>query len=464
MTRVLLVQAASHERHVERSQPLGLMHIASVLRGAANADVRLHDMRPKWRDLDAPMRAFDEFAPDVVGFSAHGLDAPVMYDLASRMKARRRDVKVVCGGIHATLYGRDVAANPDVDYAVVGEGEQTFLDLIRALESNSDVRGIPGLAFRDGDDVRENPERPFETNLDRWPMPAWDLIDIGAYEGLPRISIISKHPRYMAIETARGCPYHCAWCHVSMGHGYRPRSAGYVVGMIEELVRQHGIRDILVIDDLFNLDPQRVRDIFESLLAKELRVPMAIPNGFHANLATDDMLELMARAGVYRVMIAVETASPRLQKTMKKNLNLEKAKHVIRKASSLGISAHGNFIIGLPTETASEMRETIRFAATSKLDTFGLYRATPYAKTPMEKMARDLGVDTPVGETFQSFWDDANNLSEIPLKTLNRARRTAYLKFYLRPSRLYRLIARMPNRSETLPFLVRFFFRKVLAN
>lgn len=465
MTRVMMVQAAVHDRHVERSQPLGLMHVASAVRGALGSDVSIYDMRPRWTDLDAPVAEFDRLRPDVVAFSAHGLDAPAMYELARRFKLRRPETKVVCGGVHATLYWKDVAAKPDVDFAVVGEGEQTFVELIGALENGASVEGIRGLAYRSGSgDVVKTPDRPYDTDLDRWPMPAWDLIDIGAYEELPRIGLIRRHKRYMAMETARGCPYHCSWCHQSQGHGYRPHSAPYVVSMFEELVRRHGVRDVLVIDDLFNMDADRVRDIFEGLFEKGLNIPIAVPNGFHANFATDEMLELMARAGVYRLMVAVETASPRLQKQMRKNLDLEKARHVIAKANALGISTHGNFIIGLPGESEEEMRSTIGFAVGSDLDTFGLYRATPYEGTPLADMARNNGVEVPTGEVFQSFWDSERNLSSIPLKLLNRARRTAYWRFYGRPSRLLRLVRRVTDRATMLPFLTRFFLRKVMAN
>lgn len=460
--RVLLLQAAVHDLHVERAQPLGLMSLASTLRATRGDDVRVVDMRLNWRRFDLALQAVAEFAPEVVGIGAHSVDAPALHRLAREIKSHAPRTTVVAGGIHATLYGDDILADPAVDYAAIGEGEATLRELLDALESG-DPRSVPGLAYREGERAVRTAPRPWQADLDLLPFPAWDLIDIDAYGRFPRIGIIGRQRRYMAVETARGCPFACAWCHHTMGDKYRPRSADNVVEMFTQLRERHCVADLMIIDDLFNLQPARVERILTQVLERNLKLDLAIPNGLRADLLDDHLLRLMRRAGVYRIMVAVETASARLQKEMGKHLNLEKARWAITRATKLGISVHGNFIIGLPTETEPEMRATIRFAARSKLDTFGLYRAMPFKGTTLHEMALAAGVPLPEGEMSYSFWDTELNLSPIPLGILNRARRWAYPFFYLRPGRLWRLIVRQPNRWRLLPFLAWFFVKKLVS-
>ncbi len=460
MAKVFLIQAAVHDQHIERAQPLGLMYIAAYLQRHRGDEVRLHDMRLDWRNYQSPLETLRTFQPDVVGISAHGLDAPAMHRLAELIKKETPTIPVVCGGVHGTAYWREILADQHLDAVVIGEGERTFAELLDAFDKRCSPAEVDGIAYRTGQEVQHRAPRTYQEPLDDFGFPAWSLLDIDAYGRFPRIGLIYRDKRYMSIETARGCPFHCAWCHNTMGRQFRPRSAEHVVEMITTLVNHYRIRDILVIDDLFNFDRGRVKEIFTSLLRKQLPVSFALPNGVRADLLDEETIALMRRAGVYRMMIAVETASPRLQKDMGKNLDLEHARTMIDYASRLGISVHGNFIIGLPTESEAEMRQTIRFAVRSRLDTFGLYRAIPFKDTHLFEMARQAGFQQATGEMVYSFWDQTQNISPIPLPTINRARRWAYPQFYLRPKRLWRLVRHLPNKARLLPFLFWFFLKK----
>jgi radical SAM superfamily enzyme YgiQ (UPF0313 family) len=462
MAKVFLLQAAIHAVHVERSQPLGLLHVASGLR-AAGHDVRLHDMRLNWTRPDLALAALDAARPDVVGVSAHGVDAPAMHRFAAAAKRRAPSVPVICGGVHGTAYWAEVLKDSAIDAVVIGEGEAAVAEAVDALAAGRPLGDVPGLAVRADGAVIRTTERLPSTDLDRFPFPAWDLVDVAAYGRFPRIGIIGAHPRYMAVETARGCPFHCAWCLRPMGDRFRPRSAEYVVEMLETLRREHDVRDVLIVDDLFNFDPDRVRRIFELLLEKNLGLAIAIPNGLRADLLAEDDLKRMRRAGVYRIMVAVETGSPRLQKEMNKRLDLEKTRKVIASAARLGISTHGNFIVGLPGETKEEVWTTVRYAARSDLDTFGLYRAIPFRGTALAEMAERQGFALPEGKDFLSFWDLDLNLSATTLGAVNRARKWAYPLFYLRPRRLWRLLRHLPDPARQVPFLVWFFLKKLFS-
>ncbi len=465
MARVLFIQAAIHDEHIERSQPLGLLYLASYLRAHGGHETSLYDMRLDYQRIDRVEDALRRARPDIVALSAQSPEAPVLHRLAMLAKVHCPNAPVVVGGIHATNYPEDTLANdPHIDYVIPGEGEFAFHDLVEALQAGRSPQTVPGLLLRQNGAVVRTTPRPVEMNPDVIPYPAWDLIDLDAYGRLPRIGLIYAHPRYMIVETARACPFHCAWCHKTAGDKHRMHSAEYTIGEIETLVRQHRVGEITIIDDMFNFRTERVNAIFQGLLDRNIRVPISVVNGLRADLLPDDTLELMRRAGVYRVMFAVETASERMQKLMRKNLDFAKVRRAIDRAHALGMLIHGNFIIGLPGETEDEVNQTVQFAARSKIDTIGLYRAIPYKGCDLYQIARDQGLAVPEGEATFSFWDSQVNLSRVPLAALNRAKKRAYWFTYLRPRRIWRLLRLMPNKNHLLPFLFSFFVRKAFKN
>lgn len=465
MARVLLIQAAVHNEHIECSPPLGLMSIASYARRYGRHEVFLHDMRPPKATLHDAVSFFDAVRPDYVGISAQSPDAPVMHQLVETIRSRAPQVRIICGGVHATAYWQDIMAErPAIDFIVAGEGEVVFNELVETLEQGRDPGGLSGVASRGTNGgVRFRPRDPLK-DLDALPHPAWDLVDAGIYAALPRIGLIYKARRYMIIETARGCPFHCAWCHKTMGSTHRMHSPEYVIEQMERLVKDHGIGEIVIIDDLFNLDTDRVEQIFSGVIARKLGAAICIPNGIRADRMPDRTLELMRKAGVYRVMFAVETASARLQKLMGKDLHFEKVERAIRKADELGMLVHGNFIIGLPTETAEEVEQTIDYATRSLLDTVGIYRAIPFKGSQLYRIARQEGIAVPEGEATLSFWDPHVNLSRASTEFLNRMKKYAYRRFYSRPGRIVRLIRKLPHRASMIPFLFGFFLRKALRD
>lgn len=465
MAKVMLLQAAIHDEHVERTQPLGLMYLASYLREHSEHEPVIYDMRPEYKRFDLVEQALIRHRPALVGISAQSPEAPVMHRLAALVKKFDPSVPVVVGGVHVTAYAEEtMQADPAIDVAVPGEGEITFHELTRTLLDGGDARQVAGVVCRDGDALVRTPERPVAADPDVIPYPAWDLIDLDVYGRFPRIGLIYVHPRYMMIETARSCPFNCAWCHRIGDRVHRMHSPQYVIGEFERLACEQRVGEVMLIDDMFNFDAGRVMAIFEGLLRKGIRLPIAMVNGIRADMLPDDMLALMRRAGVYRLTFAIETASERMQKLARKNLDLGKARQALETARRLGFFIHGNFIIGLPDETEAEVEQTLDFAARSPIHTMGIYRATPYKNCDLYDIAVKQGIKLPTGEATFSFWDPNINLSRVPLDKLNRAKKMAYWRVYLRPGRMIRMLWHMPNKRRRLPFLFLFFLRKAFRN
>ena len=460
--RVLLLQAAKHDRSVERTPPLGLLYLASWLRGRGH-EVSLFDLRV-FADCDVRRAepAIRRADPQVVGISSHSPESPAMFELARTVKRWRPDVPVVVGGSYATNFPRSVLeACPEIDAVVVGEGEETFAELVESWRDRGTFRDVPGCWFRDGGGVRAAPPRPPIRDLDSLPFPAWDLADLPAYWRFPRIGVIAARREYMIVCTARGCPFRCAYCHHHMGRVWRPRGADNVVEELRRLARGHGVGEIVIVDDTFNLDRERVLAICDGIRRAGLRLALTFPTGIRGDLLDDRALEALAGAGTYRMMFSIETASERLQKMIRRDTDFPAMERAMRKAASLGMLLHGAIMLGLPTETEPEMRRTMRYVLDSPLHTVGVYRAAPYPGTDLAQIAREHGVRVPDVEPTLSLWEAGVNLSAEPLETVNRVSRLIYVRFYGDPRRLIALIVRLPNRLRMVPLLVGFFFRNL---
>ncbi len=146
------------------------------------------------------------------------------------------------------------------------------------------------------------------------------------------------------------------------GNRYRCHSAERVLDEMEFLVRKHGIREFQILDDLFNLDRERTLAICDGLPSRGLKVHFGFPNGLRCDRLTAEEIEALRRAGCWRINVAVETASLRIQRMIKKFNDLDRIAEAIRLAVGQGILTHGFFMLGFPTETRAELEKYVTWA------------------------------------------------------------------------------------------------------
>ena len=183
---------------------------------------------------------------------------------------------------------------------------------------------FPAAWRTDSGEVTVNPgSAPIVEDLDSLPMPAYDLIDLPRYWHVQSIAPIPRR-RYVSMVTSRGCPYGCMWCHNIFGRGFRAHSPERVVEEISEYTKRYTINDIEFLDDCFNLKRKRVIDVADLLRKKDIRIKIAFPNGVRADLFDEETMDALAESGMYFCSFALESASPRIQKLTRKNMNLEK--------------------------------------------------------------------------------------------------------------------------------------------
>jgi radical SAM superfamily enzyme YgiQ (UPF0313 family) len=241
---------------------------------------------------------------------------------------------------------------PEVDVAVKGDGERVFPELLHGRE----LAKAPGVLYRDGAHVIENPAAPENKDLDGLPLPAYDLVDLERYR--EQLSYAYNHRRQGVLVTSRGCVYSCSFC-FRPWDDMRLRSAAGVFQEIAYLYERHGIRDFYIVDDIFNVHLKRALELFDRLLAAKLELRLYFVNGLRADTVTEEFVDRAIAAGAIWFTYAVESASEEIQRLTRKGLNLAKAQRIIAYTQRKGVVVNITTMYGFPGETPEQAQATL---------------------------------------------------------------------------------------------------------
>jgi radical SAM superfamily enzyme YgiQ (UPF0313 family) len=370
-----------------------LIYLAAVLE-KNGISVKIIDLRPdpaeghSLADLEA-ICAERILArnPDFVGFTCLTADYNCIDRIARELRAEGFGGTVIAGGHHPTFCPGDFFAQPGIyDYVVVGEGEQTLLELINCLRSNGDASEVAGLAYRENGSLHRTAARVLLDDIDTLPPPAYHLLDMGDYTrpttGLIRHILISG----AAILTTRGCPYKCTYCgnpSLWATHKYkkvvRKRSVDSVLDELELLADKYRIDAFYIADDAFTIGEDRVRRFCEGLIARKLDLAWACQT--HVNLFTDNMARWMRDAGCLQVEFGVESGSDRVLKEMKKRTTTARIRRAFETARRHGLRTLANVMINTPTETERDLKKTVSFTRALKPTVYSYAVTVPMVGT-----------------------------------------------------------------------------------
>lgn len=464
MVRTALVQTYHRYTQFTHVHPLGIMMIAAQARESGHADVHILDMKVEDWDPEQCVEELVQLAPDVIGLSAMTYEAGCMHALAKLVRERLPRATIVCGGPHPSVAADDVLRDTNVDLVVRGEGEFTFAEVLDGVAAGrTDWSGCLGLSWRRDGAVVNEPDRAAPKDLDALPFPAWDLIDHAKYHKVPRGGVIYAHKEFATIFSSRACPWRCTYCHNSYGKTFRDRSAEHVLAEIDLLVLKYGVKELVFMDDIFNFKPERAKKIARGILERGYKLALTFPNGFRGDILDEELVVLLKQAGMYRCMVAVESASPRIQKVMKKNLKIDKVEKIVDFIARQGVMVHGAFMLGFPSETEEEMQSTIDWAARSSFHTAAFFRVIPFKGTELFRQVENAGFQLPHDWSAYEPYQTQINLSTVPEGKITRLRKTAYRRFYFNPARLWRIFSLIPNKANMLPFLTLLFARRAYA-
>ena len=402
--RLLLVEIAPvDQRDVRLTNGLGYI-AAYLLQQLPEIHVWITKGDPAWIQ-----RAIEMHQPEVVGISTVSQYYTMAVEAAEICK--RHGAFVVIGGHHVSALPDSMT--PSMDLGVVGEGEDTMLEICRTYLEKGAMPGafasIPGVATRDttGQVTIAQP-RPLHKPLDDLPFPARALMHM-------------RQGASVGIITSRGCPYHCVFCaSTAFWEGIRFHSAEYVVEEIKEIQKQYQTPHIYFWDDLFVANLKRVQDIVGLLQREPALHGLRYSLTCRANLVTDDLARLLKEMNVVEVMLGLESMAPRTLKYLKPHVTVEQNRNAVETLHSHGLNVTGFFVIGAPEETRQEVEQTLEYVRTAPLYRAETYLLTPLPGTPVWNYAIEQGLLEPEHIPWDRLYidnpeDPANgiHLSEI---------------------------------------------------
>jgi anaerobic magnesium-protoporphyrin IX monomethyl ester cyclase len=386
----LVIPSQAHVYGPMRSP--GQLHLGAAYVAAAVEDVAavsVFDADAMALDDAAFARRIRELRPDVVGLTVTTPTLGRALEMARIVRREAAEAWVVVGGYHATLKPEEVLAEPAVDVAVIGEGEEAFREIVLARAAGDGWGAVEGCMSRGaGGALQRRPRAPFpKGRLNGLRFPARHLFP-GDY-GYPD----ARHPRVAPIMTSRGCPGRCTYCnaHNLFEGRCHFRDARNVVDEIEDLVRRQGYQEIHVWDDNFTSWKRRVFEIRDELSRRGLRVPIALPGGIRADCADRDVLVALRDMGVYGLAVGVESGDQAVLDQAQKGITLDQVRQTFRIAHELGLETWAFFMLGLVGDTPETIRRTIDFALELDPDVAKFHILKPYPGTTVHRELQERG-------------------------------------------------------------------------
>lgn len=456
MKPIYLIRSYRNVPGLQISQPMGILYLAAYIRKELNLSLKLIDMRLRRKQASDVVAEMENDEPLIIGISALSFEAEIVHELAALAKIKFPAVPIVVGGPYATTEPEAVVNDSNIDYAVVGEGELTFKELVEAILGGNKHPSITGTVIKQAGEVIFFPNRAYISDINSLPLPAWDLINLSEYFGKTNFNRIYAHKANMTIMTSRGCPFKCAYCHNVFGSRFRARSPESVLEEMKILYNQYGIREYLIIDDTFNLNRVRAKKICDMLLEENLNIKISFPNGLKADVMDKELIGKLKACGTYRICYGVESASERILKLITRQMNIEKTKAIIEETARASILTHGFFMLGFPTETEKEMMTTINFALNSRLHTASFFVVVPFSGTRLASLVEN----TKDSGYIDGFYHHIDNvISAIPPDRVKYLVKYAYRKFYSKPYRLYNIFKLTPKNIDFVRSSLEFLSR-----
>ena len=348
---ILLVEPPLSPPQRANFPPTGLLYIAAALKKEGYSIRCIDACNLSWRSLEDRII---EAKPDIVGMTCWTFGRVQVCKTSYIVRKCFPEAKIIIGGQHATFLPEQMFKAANVDFVVLGEGEETIVELIRAIEANGNFARINGIAYRDSNDIKINQFRPLISNLDNLPFPDYDDINLDDYRGLS-----ATGRRAAGIITSRGCPFTCNYCSSTQfwKREWRHRSAQNVLAEIQYLYYELGVRAIMIFDDNFALKKDRAIEICEGIINKKLDLVWVSTGS--VRVVDKDALFWMKEAGCYQVQYGVESGSSKILRSIGKGQTVEQIRIAFRWTTEVGMTPLAYLFVGSPGETEETVNETI---------------------------------------------------------------------------------------------------------
>lgn len=388
--------------------PLGILYVSAYLerKGFSNEvfDTTFSTMQ-KMRDY------LLEFKPDVIAIYVNLMTKLNVLEIIKFIKLNLHHTKIVLGGPEIRYNANDFL-NFGADYLVIGEGEETSLELMIALNEKryDDIKNIPGLGFKNqNNEIVFTTEREKLKEVDSLPFPGRDKINLQLYLNAWK----ERHgENAISISTMRGCPYTCKWCSRAVyGLSYRRRSPENVCDELELIQKEYNPDTLWFVDDVFTISHKWLNEFNETLKQRNLKIKFECIT--RADRMNEEVIKLLKDAGCFRVWIGAESGSQKVIDLMDRRVDVDQVRQMIKLTQNNGIQAGTFIMLGYPGETEDDIEETIRHLKESNPEYFTITVAYPIKGT-------ELFAEVEAVQTNNFNWDSNSDRDREFKRTYNR--------------------------------------------
>lgn len=430
--------------------PLGIAYLAAVL-GRHDYEVKLYDCSLDISHVQL-LELLREEQPDIIGISSTTPSFESAKRVARGVREYLPGATTIIGGSHVTAIPEQAMAGGYFDIGVIGEGEETLLELVQHIETHGlrNLSQVSGIVFMDESDghLVSTGRRPFIQDLDTLPFPARHLLPpLANYQPTP--ASYKKLP-LAGMITSRGCPSSCTFCDRAVfGQRYRFRSAANILDEVEELISKYGAKEIRFFDDTFTVSKQRTAEICHEFQRRGLNIPWSCLT--RVSTVTKELLQMMKEAGCWQVSYGLESGDPRMLSLLKKGSTVESNEKAVCWAREAGLGVRADFIVGTPGETMESLERTIAFAISMDLDYVQFNKFVPLPGTQLYRELIEQGYQFDFSGYSTGISDNADPMyipDDIAPKEYKTILDRAYHRFYLRPAYMMRRLRAIHSLEE----------------
>lgn len=402
-------------------QPLWLALTAAFLR-EQGFSVAAIDAEAENIDSQETVDRAKKLSPYVAGVvvsgtnpSASTLNMPGAGECLRLLRSQAPEMTTVISGLHPSALPERTVREEDADFVCVGEGFSTYAELLKTLKegkTKTEDFQIQGLWYKRGEQIISNPRAPNVEDLGSLPMPAWDLLPMGNYRAhnWHCFERLDERRSYAVIYTSLGCPFSCSFCCINApfgGPGIRYRPPAKVVEEIDYLVKNYGVKNIKILDEMFALKPSHIMELCDRII--ELKYALNFWVYGRIDTVKDDMLPKMKQAGINWIAYGIEAGSKKVREGVSKGrFTQEQIKDVVRKTHEAGIHIVANFIFGLPDDDYETMKETLDLAKELNCAYSNFYCAMAYPGSELHDDAVARGLPLPANWAgYSQFGEEA---------------------------------------------------------
>jgi len=360
--------------------PVGLAYLAAYVREGGH-DIQVIDAFGEQLVFQEIENRIKKFQPSLIGITCMTPNAPMAQQVASEIKKAFPEITIVFGGIHPSLMPDEVLKDPHVDYIIRKEGEISFLNLINTLESGNPLKDVKGLSWRQEGENVHNEDEKFCENIDMFPFPAWDIFPTHIYTVPVQWSY--AHP-VLPMLTSRGCPNRCSFCSLqTVGPNYRGRSTENILAELEFLIKNFGVRQIMLLDAIFPINKKAAMEFLTALIQNGFHKKVCWVTETRVDYVDYEVLCKMKEANFRLVAFGIESGVQEILDNVNKNIKVPQIHKAVSLAKKAKLDIYGLYMLGLPGETIKEARETVRLAKELNTDYAKFNITVPYPGTKL---------------------------------------------------------------------------------